>query len=203
MTPAPVHEDGARAGSLPDQAVDALRRLEQDDRVDPLVARLQRVADAVVATDSADDLLTGAWMGHAVHPLMTDLPIGAWTSASLLDLLGGRRSRRAAAGLVAFGVATAVPTVATGLAEFRHLDAASRRVAAVHAAANSCALALYTASLFARRRHHLRGVGLALAGALVASVGGYLGGHLTLARKVGTRDERFTAVASEATAVPA
>ena len=191
MTDAEVRSE-ARDRRFPDQAAEALDRIEHDARLDPLVARLEGVAGAVAGSEAADDLLTGAWLGHAVHPLMTDLPIGAWTSASLLDVLGGKGSRRAAAGLMAFGVATAVPTIATGLAEFRHLDASSRRVAGVHAATNSGALALYTASLVSRRRHHGRAVLLGLAGALVASVGGYLGGHLTVARKVGTRDERYS-----------
>ncbi len=192
MTDLQVHDDGANRLQLPDRAAEVLERIEHDDRLDPLVEKLEGVADAVAGSEVADDLLTGAWLGHALHPLMTDLPIGAWTSASLLDVLGGKRSRRAAAGLMAFGIVTAAPTIATGLAELRHIDPASRRVAGVHAATNSCALALYTASLFARRRHHGRAVLLGLAGATVASVGGYLGGHLTVARKVGTRDERFS-----------
>lgn len=198
MTDTEVHQDGEHR-KFPDQAADVLHRMEHDTRLDPLVERLAGVADSVAGSEAADDLLTGAWLGHAVHPLMTDLPIGAWTSASLLDVLGGKRSRRAAAGLTAFGVATAVPTIATGLAEFRHLDPPSRRVAGVHAATNAGALALYTASLVSRRRHHARAVLLGLAGALVASVGGYLGGHLTVARKVGTRDERFSDAAEPTT----
>ena len=184
--------DASSDGRLPASVVEAIERLEADERIDPLAERLHRVADTVVRSEATDNLLTGAWMGHAAHPLMTDFPLGAWTSATLLDLLGGKGSRRAAAGLMTFGVVTAVPTVATGLAELRRLDQGSRRVAAVHAATNSVALGLYTASLLSRRRHHMRAVWLGVTGGLVATVGGYLGGHLTLVRKAGTRDERFS-----------
>ena len=40
------------------------------------------------------DAASGTWMGHALHPLLTDVVIGCWTSASLLDLFGGQRLRR-------------------------------------------------------------------------------------------------------------
>ena len=97
-------------------------------------------------------LLRGEWLGHPLHPLLTDLPIGFWTSATMLDLLGGRRARPAATTMVGLGVLSAVPTVASGLAEYTTLDSPQRRVAVVHAGANAVATALYARSWSARRR---------------------------------------------------
>ena len=117
-------------------------------------------------------------LGHPVHPALTDLPIGFWTSSFLLDLFGGRRQAAASRRLVAAGVATAVPTVAFGLGDLPD-DGQQRRVATVHAACNIAAVACYAASWRARRRGRwARGVVLGLAGATVASAGGYLGGAL-------------------------
>lgn len=42
------------------------------------------------------DLLSGTWLGHPAHPLLTDVPIGAWTSAVLLDLVEIIRGSRGA-----------------------------------------------------------------------------------------------------------
>lgn len=166
--------------------------LENATALDPAVRLLDPVADALVADAGRRDALQGRWLGHALHPLLTDLPIGFWTSASVLDLLGGTTSRRAATLLTALGVLSAVPTALTGLAEYAPIEQRDKRVAVVHASANSAALLCYTASLSARlRRRHLRGVLLALAGSTVATVGGYLGGHLTEARKVGSHDPAF------------
>lgn len=173
--------------TVPPALVDGLRQLAAAQSLDPAVARLRRVAQRLTRSPMPHDLLTGAWLGHSAHPLMTDLPVGAWLNASMLDLFGGQRARRAAAGLLAFGVVTALPTAATGLAELLYTDRRASRVAVVHAGVNSCALALYTWSLAARRRHHRRGVGLALAGGAVATVGGYLGGHLAFWHKAGVR----------------
>ncbi len=178
----------------PKALLDGVRVVEDSESLDGAAALLDRVAASVARPGTVHDLLAGAWLGHALHPLMTDLPIGFWTSASVLDLVGGRRARRAADLLLAAGTAAALPTVATGLAEYRHADQPARRVGVVHLAANATGIALYTASLVARARgRRARGVVLALAGATAATVGGYLGGHLATARKVGTRDRAFSA----------
>jgi uncharacterized membrane protein len=183
----------ARA-EAPTALVDGLRRLEDAAELDGAVAALDRVGAAVVRPGVVRDALVGRWLGHAVHPLLTDLPIGFWTSASVLDVLGGRRARPAADLMLALGIVSAVPTVATGLAEWREAGRREQRVGVVHASANAAALAFYAKSWLARRRgQRAGGVALALTGAAVATVGGYLGGHLATARKVGTRDPAFTA----------
>jgi uncharacterized membrane protein len=189
---APADRDGDHGPVTPDALVDAVRGIEASTALDPATTVLEKVARAVAPPGPREDLLTGTWLGHALHPVLTDVPLGMWMSASLLDVVGGRSARRAAKRLVGVGVVTAVPTAATGLAEWLLVDRASQRVGVVHAGANSAGLALYTASWIARRRgHHLRGAGLGIAGGLAAIVGGYLGGHLAVARKAGTRDPRF------------
>jgi hypothetical protein len=40
--------------------------------------------------DTVKDVLSGTWLGHQLHPMLTDLPIGAWAMASFLDLTAGR-----------------------------------------------------------------------------------------------------------------
>jgi nitrite reductase/ring-hydroxylating ferredoxin subunit/uncharacterized membrane protein len=121
-----------------------------------------------------------------LHPVLTDLPIGFWTSAFVLDLVGGRRARPAADALVGIGVAAALPTAATGLADWSDLDKAARRSGIVHAAANVAATTLYGLSFLARRRgHRAGGVVLGLVGAAAASAGGFLGGHLAYRRAAG------------------
>jgi hypothetical protein len=113
-------------------------------------------------------------------------------SANYLDILGGRRGRSAATTLIAIGVATAVPTVATGLAEWHATSGRPRRVGVAHAAVNGGAFLLYAGSLAARLGgRHRAGVALALAGGVAATTGGYLGGHLSLVHKVGTADARL------------
>lgn len=172
--------------------VDLTQRIEAASVLDTPVRLAQRVADALLADPARRHLLHGTWLGHAVHPLMTDLPIGSWVSANILDLVGGKQSQPAAARLMTIGVAAAVPTAVTGLAEWGVAGQREQRVGLVHAGANTVALTLYLSSLRARRKgDHRRGVLLGFAGTAVAGVSGYLGGHLTSARKVSTRHPAF------------
>jgi nitrite reductase/ring-hydroxylating ferredoxin subunit/uncharacterized membrane protein len=171
----------------------ALHRLaEEVGEAEALDAPAEAVAKAVrgaVPKGPVKDALSGTPLGHALHPLLTDIPIGSWTASALLDLLGGSDSRAASKKLVAFGVLASAPTAATGLNDWADTTPASdsvRRIGAVHAAANVAAVALYSASWAARRRgRHGRGVALGLAGLGALAVGGHLGGHLSYSKAVG------------------
>lgn len=170
------------------------KKVEQSTRLDSAVGMLRPAGQALTSPALLREALHGTFIGHALHPLMTDLPIGMWTSATVLDLLGGPRSRPAAQKLVGLGILAAVPTALTGLAEYDEVDEPrDQRTGAAHAVANTVALGLYAASYRARTRsQHSRGVGLALGAAAVTGFSGFLGGHLTTARKVGTRHPSFT-----------
>jgi uncharacterized membrane protein len=154
-------------------------RLETDDRIDPIATKVRAVAKRF-AREPQGPWLQGAWLGHVLHPLMTDLPIGFWTSAAVLDAIGGRAARPAAQRLIALGLLSVPPTVATGLADYAGIDdAPARRVGAVHAAGNAAVALCYLGSWNARRRgHQRRGVLWSLAGAGLATGTAYLGGHL-------------------------
>lgn len=165
--------------------------LEQDTRLDPVVDTLGRLT-APFGRQAARAALGGDWMGHALHPSLTDLPLGLWTATTVLDLFGGSAARPAAQRLLGIGLLSAAPTAASGWVEWHRTERPVRRVGVVHAALNVTAIALYTSSWTARRRdRHGVGTALALAGAGAAAAAGYLGGHLASARKVSSRHPAF------------
>ena len=161
-------------------------RLEGAAILDRVADPAQRLLARLLSRGATKDALHGVWLGHPLHPMLTDLPIGFWTSAFVLDLVGGKRSHSASDALVGLGVASALPTAVTGAADWSELNTPERRSGAVHAVANIVATALYAASWFDRRRgRRPRGIALAMAGATAATVGGFLGGHLAFRRAAG------------------
>ena len=163
----------ARIGNL--EALDAI--------AEPLTKLVKRAAPPKSLTK---DLLSGTWLGHQLHPMLTDIPIGSFTSANVLDLIGGRAGERAADRLVDLGLLSAVATAAAGAADWSDTYGEEQRIGVVHAASNIAGVALYAASAVARRRGARgRATILGLAGTTVMTVGGYLGGHLGWVRGVG------------------
>jgi nitrite reductase/ring-hydroxylating ferredoxin subunit/uncharacterized membrane protein len=161
-------------------------RLEAASALDRLADPVHRAVTSVMHRGPLKDVLHGVWLGHPLHPLLTDLPIGFWTSGFVLDFVGGRRGRPAADALVGLGVVAALPTAAAGLADWSELDRPERRTGVVHASSNVAATVLYGLSFLARRRgHRATGVLLGVAGATAATAGGFLGGHLTFRRAAG------------------
>ena len=169
------------------------------DRLDAVVARLARaerldrvagrVAGAVDRVRPAALVDSASWLGHPLHPALTDLPIGFWTSAWVFDLVGGPETRATAQTLIGLGVVSAVPTVVTGMSDWAGTTGEARRIGFVHGAVNSVGVVCYGASWLARRRgHHAAGVALGMVGATAATLAAYFGGHLVYRLGVGVRE---------------
>ncbi len=103
-------------------------------------------------------MLNGVWLGHPLHPMLIQVPVGAWLSASILDLARG--DERGARLLVATGLIAAVPAAPAGAADWSEQHEQQMRVGIVHAAGNVVALSLYRASLASRDPRLSRGLRL-------------------------------------------
>jgi nitrite reductase/ring-hydroxylating ferredoxin subunit len=157
----------------------------------------------VVPQDSAlKDVLSGTWLGHPVHPPLTDVVIGAWTSALILDLVGGPETEQAAERLIGAGILASLPTAAAGASDWADVRGGDRRVGTVHALGNTTALLLHTLSWAARRRgHRTRGVALSAIGYAVATFSAWLGGHLSFGKGIGVNQTAFESAPSDWTPV--
>lgn len=170
-----------------DRLASRIEREEPLDKPSDLVAGVLR---RLVPGGRTGDVLSGSPLGHPMHPLLVAVPIGSWTAATVLDLTAG--DAKAARRLVGLGIAAAVPSALTGANDWLSTTGAERRIGLVHAAMNSTALTLYSASWVARRRgHRLRGAALALLGAGALGAGGWLGGHLAYGLGVGVDTTAF------------
>src|SRR3954469_15068227 len=120
--------------------------------LDPPANAATSLLHRLIPAGRLKDLLSGTALGHPAHPMLVTVPIGAWVSVSVLDLLGGKAGRDAARKLTAFGALAALPTAATGASDWSDTLGAERRVGLVHALGNYAALGVYGASYLARRR---------------------------------------------------
>jgi nitrite reductase/ring-hydroxylating ferredoxin subunit len=170
-----------------------VRQIESADALDGAGKTVGKAVRDNVGGSSLEGLLSGTWLGHALHPMLTDVVIGSFASASLLDLVAPDNA--ASERLIAVGMAAYLPTAAAGINDWAVTEPVHdgvRRVGLVHAGCNAAAASLYAASWRARRRGARgRGAVLGFAGLAVLMTGGYLGGHLTLSKGVGPAQTVF------------
>ncbi|MEU5989918.1 Rieske (2Fe-2S) protein [Spirillospora sp. NPDC047418] len=176
-----------RRGSQPQspaRLADATDALEQARGLDRTIQVLSTAVRRTLHPGPVKDALHGVPLGHPAHPPLTDVPVGMWMSAAVLDLVPG--TRRAAQTLVAAGLAGALPSVLTGIADWGSLHREQQRVGLIHAAGMATASALYSASLVARYQGR-DGAGRAFgfAGLSTLLAGTYLGGHLAFRQAAG------------------
>jgi nitrite reductase/ring-hydroxylating ferredoxin subunit len=151
-----------------------ISRLEQNSSLDKVVTVGQRVA-RLIRPGRLRDGLHGVWLGHPLHPVLVQAPVGAWLSASFLDWSGG--DQKAARRLAAAGLTAAVPAAVAGLADWSEQHEQQMRVGVVHVAGNLAAMGLYGASLMTRGPR--LGRALRLAGLAAVGASGLAGGHIS------------------------
>ena len=126
------------------------------------------------------DLLNGTWLGHPLHPATTDIPIGAFLVAIVLDLIGPPGS---AFWPVVVGLLAALASAFTGLADYSDTDGTARTRATTHGTIMVVGSALILISLVSRIAavdHVADGlaIGLLIVGTIVLTAGAYIGGDL-------------------------
>jgi nitrite reductase/ring-hydroxylating ferredoxin subunit len=151
---------------------------------DKVIEPARRAVLAVLRPPAFKDLLHGTWLGHPLHPVLVQVPVGTWMSAGVLDAIPPLRP--AATVLIGVGVTGAVPAALSGAADWSEQAAGVRRLGALHAVANSVALGLYAGSLAARRSGNgALGRVLSYSGLALASGSAAVGGHMSYAQSSG------------------
>lgn len=155
----------------------------------------------------AKNALHGVWLGHPLHPVFTDLPLGAWTTALALDAVAGDDPgmRRATTFAMGVGLAGAAGAAVTGLTDWSETDGQARRNGLIHGLLNITATTLFAAAFAMRRRDsHEGGRTCAWAGYAIALGAAYLGGDLVYGQRIGVTHadddvpEEFTPVLDSA-----
>ncbi len=159
------------------------------EKIQPAI--LKAFQNSGEAGKAVKNFLHGKWLGHPLHPILTDIPIGAYTVTAALDiaeLAGNKKLTKGADASLAIGLAGALGAAVTGITDWTATSGQSRRTGLVHAALNVSATLLNVVSLSLRKNKssRLAGIGCSFAAYALTTAGAYLGGHLVYGQKIGT-----------------
>ena len=185
-----------------------MESIERQDWLEPVEESVQNAVSKAFeqAGRGVQDALNGVWLGHPLHPVITDIPVGAWTTALLFDIAcmssRKRKYRDAADVAVGLGLAGSALAAITGLADWKDIKGKDRRAGIVHATLNTLVASLYTGSLIARR-NRARGLGQALGilgwGVMLTSA--WIGGELVYKYRDGVDQSNSTESPDDWTAI--
>jgi len=175
------------------------------DRIAEPLSKAVRGAYAAAgpAGQQLKDAAHGVWLGHPLHPVFTDLPLGAWTTALALDCTanGDEGRRRAATFAMGVGLAGALGAAVTGLTDWSETQGEARRTGLLHGLLNITATTLFATSWAMRQRDsHDTGRAAAWAGYALALGAAWFGGNLVYDQRIGVTNadahlpEEFTPV---------
>ena len=193
-------------------SANALSRLTDQAALEPIAEPLSRAVRSAYelagpAGQHAKNAMHGVWLRHPLHPVFTDLPIGAWTTGLVLDAVAARTNdgamARAADVAIGVGLAGAAAAAVTGLTDWSETSGQARRTGLIHGLLNIAATSLYaTAFVLRKRGARSTGQSCALAGYTVALGAAWFGGDLVYHQRIGVthaaldEPDSFTAVAN-------
>ncbi|MEX8546724.1 MAG: Rieske 2Fe-2S domain-containing protein [Mucilaginibacter sp.] len=179
------------------------------DKIQPAILNAYKAGGE--AGQKIKNFLHGTWLGHPLHPVITDVPVGSWTAAAVLDgmeLLGKKKYKAGADAAIAIGLFGAAGAAVSGMTDWTGTTKKKRAIGLMHGLMNISATALYATSYYMRKQKDSRktAIGLAMLGYGITSVAAYLGGHLIYNEQVGVDHtatsveypKEFTAVLPEA-----
>ena len=124
------------------------------------------------------DFFAGTWLGHPLHALITDVPIGALTVSIILDLIGYPAAADVA---LALGILTMLAAALAGFADYSTTDGRARVRATIHSVLILISLVLFAVSLAIRTTGPTNRAGpivLSIVGYLVLAGGAFVGGDV-------------------------
>jgi nitrite reductase/ring-hydroxylating ferredoxin subunit/uncharacterized membrane protein len=162
----------------------------------PVDETIQKVVDRALyaggrpSAQKIRNFLNGTWLGEPLHVVLKDVPIGAWTVAMSFDVLDAIGSSRefalAADASIAIGLLAAAGAAATGLTDWSDVDPPARKLGLLHGVLNIGATALFTTSLFLRRKKTREAGRVAAAmGYALMAYSAHLGGKMVYKHRVG------------------
>jgi nitrite reductase/ring-hydroxylating ferredoxin subunit/uncharacterized membrane protein len=184
-------------GNAKEAVLNGIAAQEWLDRAsDPLQASIRDALPREVK-----NALHGVFLGHPLHPVLTDIPVGAWTCTLALDaveVMSGRKDFAPGADAVlGIGLLGALGAAVTGATDWSETQGRGKKLGLMHGLLNVVATTLYTSSWIMRKKKKTRQTGIALSmlGYAVANASAYLGGHLVFGEQIGV-DHTATADSS-------
>jgi nitrite reductase/ring-hydroxylating ferredoxin subunit/uncharacterized membrane protein len=177
-----------------------------DNLADPLSRAVKGAYEAAGPVgERLKDAMHGVWLRHPLHPVFTDIPIGAWTAGLVLDACadGDSGMERAADIALGVGLVGAAGAAITGLTDWSETSGRSQRTGLIHGLLNIAATTMLATSYILRKRGARdAGKAWAIAGYGIATGSAWLGGDLVYDQRIGVTHavvdgpETFTRVAS-------
>lgn len=140
--------------------------------------------------------------GHPFHPALVALPIGAWISSVVLDVVSLSTDNAALAEasrwLIGIGIVTALLAAVFGLLDLSTIPRGTRafRTGSIHAVLNVTAVLLFAVSLWTRAGEDgvpTSGLVLSVIAVAILGASGWLGGELAYHYGVRVADEETQA----------